>query len=45
MTFEQLELNQKTKRALGDMGYINPTPIQKQAIPMVLDNCETISKR
>ena len=44
MTFEQLELNQKTKRALGDMGYINPTPIQEQAIPMVLKGSDLIGQ-
>lgn len=44
MTFEELELNQKTKRALGDMRYINPTPIQEQAIPMVLKGSDLIGQ-
>ncbi len=36
MRFEQLQLNQELLRALGDIGYQEPTPIQEQAIPPVL---------
>ncbi len=35
-TFEELGLAPEILRALGDMGYSIPTPIQKQAIPLVL---------
>ena len=36
MTFEEFDLNEKTKKALKEIVYVNPTPIQEQAIPMVL---------
>ncbi len=36
MTFEQLGLAPALLRALGDCGYTTPTPIQAQAIPLVL---------
>jgi ATP-dependent RNA helicase RhlE len=35
-TFEELGLAPEILRALGDLGYSIPTPIQKQAIPLVL---------
>ena len=35
-TFDELGLAPEILRALGDMGYSIPTPIQKQAIPLVL---------
>lgn len=44
MTFEELELNEKTKRALRDAGYTNPTPIQEQAIPVVLEGKDFIGQ-
>ncbi len=36
MTFEQLGLAPALLRALGDCGYATPTPIQAQAIPLIL---------
>ena len=42
MTFEEFDLNEKTKKALKEMGYVNPTPIQEQAIPMVLKGSDFI---
>lgn len=44
MTFEELNLNEKTKRALKDAGYTNPTPIQEQAIPVVLEGKDFIGQ-
>lgn len=44
MTFEELPLNEKTKRALKDAGYTNPTPIQEQAIPVVLEGKDFIGQ-
>ena len=35
-SFAELNLSQELQRALDDMGYQTPTPIQKQAIPLVL---------
>jgi superfamily II DNA/RNA helicase len=34
--FADLGLSQEVLRAVGDMGYLHPTPIQEQAIPYVL---------
>jgi superfamily II DNA/RNA helicase len=36
MSFEDLGLNQNILRAIADCGYTTPTPIQAQAIPIVL---------
>ena len=44
MTFEELPLNEKTKRALKDAGYVNPTPIQEQAIPVILEGKDFIGQ-
>ena len=37
MSFEQLGLSPEIMRAIADQGYTEPTPIQKQAIPSVLE--------
>ena len=37
MTFEQLGLSPEILRAIEDQGYTDPTPIQAQAIPSILD--------
>ena len=44
MTFEELKLNEKTKRALQDAGYLCPTPIQEQAIPVILEGKDFIGQ-
>ncbi|MDX2142698.1 MAG: DEAD/DEAH box helicase, partial [Rhodospirillaceae bacterium] len=36
MTFEDLGLSPETLRGVTDAGYQTPTPIQEQAIPLVL---------
>jgi ATP-dependent RNA helicase RhlE len=36
MTFEELELDAEVLRAVAEEGYTDPTPIQEQAIPIVL---------
>jgi len=36
MSFADLGLSDDVLRAVGDAGYTEPTPIQKQAIPVVL---------
>ena len=36
MTFADLQLSDKLLCAVSDAGYVNPTPIQEQAIPFVL---------
>jgi len=37
VTFEQLSLTEPIMKALKMEGYLNPTPIQQQAIPFILD--------
>jgi ATP-dependent RNA helicase RhlE len=37
LSFEQLGLIEPVLKALKDEGYINPTPIQQQSIPLVLE--------
>lgn len=37
MSFEQLGLSTEIMRAIVDQGYTEPTPIQKQAIPPILE--------
>ena len=37
-TFKELGLNDKIIKALTDLGYENPTPIQSQSIPQVLNS-------
>ena len=36
MTFKELRLAEPILKALNDEGYTNPTPIQEQAIPILL---------
>lgn len=42
MTFKQLELIEPILKALEDEGYITPTPIQSEAIPVVLDGYDLL---
>ncbi len=44
MTFQELNLNEKTKRALQYAGYVCPTPIQEQAIPVILEGKDFIGQ-
>ena len=37
MTFTELGLNPDILKAIEEQGYTQPTPIQEQAIPIVLD--------
>ncbi|MFK7799031.1 MAG: DEAD/DEAH box helicase [Aureispira sp.] len=43
MTFEDLELDYELLDALDYMGFVNATPIQQQAIPLILDGCDLIA--
>lgn len=38
MTFDQLGLSDLTLQAINDLGYTQPTPVQEQAIPVLLGN-------
>jgi superfamily II DNA/RNA helicase len=43
MTFQDLELDPSILRAIDDSGYTAPTPIQEQAIPMVLTGVDLLA--
>src|SRR5687768_5139751 len=42
MSFEKLELIEPIRNALKAEGYTKPTPIQEQAIPIVLTRCDLL---
>lgn len=42
MTFEDLKLLKNIQQALTDEGYKNPTPIQEQAIPIILEGTDLV---
>jgi ATP-dependent RNA helicase RhlE len=37
MSFDSLDLNESIQKAVKEQGYSNPSPIQQQAIPLVLE--------
>ena len=43
MTFDTLGLAPALLRALADNGYTTPTPIQQQAIPLVLSGRDVLA--
>ena len=43
MAFDQLNLGPQLMRAIQERGYDKPTPIQEQAIPVVLDGRDVIA--
>lgn len=43
-TFEQFGLNEGLMRAIGDVGYETPTPIQLKTIPLLLDGRDIIGQ-
>ena len=43
MSFETLGLSAPILRALSEQGYTEPTPIQKQAIPIILDRKDILA--
>lgn len=42
MPFEQLGLSADLLQAISDQGYTTPTPIQEQAIPVILKGCDVM---
>lgn len=38
ITFHELGLNEKLLKAVDELGFVNPTPIQQQAIPQILES-------
>ena len=44
VTFDQLSLSDELMQAIGDVGYIEASPIQAQAIPMILEGHDIIGQ-
>lgn len=44
ITFAELNLSKKVLKAISDLGYENPTPIQVQAIPVVMQGHDMIGQ-
>jgi len=44
MKFNEMNISEDIKRALGDMGFESPTPVQKQVIPHVLDGKDVLAQ-
>ncbi|XMB85654.1 DEAD/DEAH box helicase [Mycoplasmatota bacterium WC44] len=44
MKFNELVLSKELHKALADMGFINPTDIQKEAIPVLLEGHDVIGQ-
>lgn len=42
LTFDNLPLGKDILRALGDIGYVNPTPVQASCVPLVLAGIDLI---
>jgi len=42
MTFEDLQLNKNILRAIEELDYQSPTPIQQKVIPLVLQEKDVI---
>ena len=43
MTFDKLGLSADILRAVSDQGYTTPTPVQAQAIPVILEGCDIMA--
>jgi len=43
MSFEQLGLTEKLLQAVADQGYVTPTPVQQQAIPVILEGHDVLA--
>jgi ATP-dependent RNA helicase RhlE len=42
VSFEQFSLDPRVERGVQSVGYVDPTPIQEQAIPVVLDDRDVL---
>lgn len=42
MEFKDFNLIRNLQEAINDIGYKNPTPIQQQAIPIILDEKDLV---
>ncbi|MCB1149634.1 MAG: DEAD/DEAH box helicase, partial [Chlamydiia bacterium] len=41
-SFSEFNLDEKLVRSITELGYTNPTPVQDQAIPKVLEGCDLL---
>ena len=45
MTFKDLGLDNDLLKAINESGYTNPTPIQEQSIPHIINNEDVLGDR
>lgn len=43
MSFTTLGLSAELLRAISDQGYVKPTPVQRQAIPVILNGKDVLA--
>jgi ATP-dependent RNA helicase RhlE len=43
MSFNQLDLSAPLLKAIAEQGYNQPTPVQEQAIPLILQGCDILA--
>src|SRR6476659_8664974 len=43
-TFEELDLPPSVQRAIKEMGYTNPTPIQTMTIPLMIEGRDVVGQ-
>ncbi len=43
MTFDELNLNKPLLSALDDLGYVNPTPVQEKAFPIIMSGKDLVA--
>jgi ATP-dependent RNA helicase DeaD len=43
-TFDTLQLSQEVRKAMADLGFTEPTPIQAQSIPPILEGKDVIGQ-
>src|SRR5262245_22514421 len=41
-TFEELGLEERLLKGIGELGFVNPTPIQEKAIPVLLNGTKDL---
>ncbi len=42
MTFDELNISKQLLNALSDLGYVNPTPIQREAFPIIMSGRDVV---
>lgn len=43
--FEQFDIKKEIKKAISDMGFEEPSPVQEKAIPVILEGKDVIDRK